>query len=85
LEVHDGVTTLVGPSGDRYVLNETASALWELCDGETGSDEMVSAICLLFDADQTVIANDVHRTLREFEHRRLLEWVDSSALCEETG
>jgi hypothetical protein len=71
--------------GDRYVLNETASALWELCDGDTGSEEMVNAICQLFDADQTVIAADVHRTLHEFAHRHLLEWVESSDLCKETG
>jgi len=83
LEVNDGVTTLVGPIGDRYVLNETASALWELCDGETASDEMVAAICLLFDAGEDVIASDVERTLQEFERHHLLEWVDASHFCKE--
>jgi hypothetical protein len=83
LEVNDGVTTLVGPIGDRYVLNETASALWELCDGETASDEMVAAICLLFDAGEAVITADVQRTLREFEHHHLVEWVDNPDFCKE--
>jgi hypothetical protein len=59
------------------VLNETALALWELCDGLTTSDEMVSAICVLFAAGQPDIAADVQRTLSEFETRHLLEWVDS--------
>jgi hypothetical protein len=57
------------------VLNETALALWELCDGGTTADEMVSAICVLFDADRRVIAADVQRILREFELCHLVESV----------
>jgi hypothetical protein len=76
--VADGISTVVGPEGQRYVLNATALALWELCDGVTTSEEMVSAICLLFDVDQAVIAADVRRALLEFESRHLLEWVSNA-------
>jgi hypothetical protein len=71
-----GISTVVGPEGQHYALNATALALWELCDGLTTSEEMVSAICVLFDADRPVIAADVQRALGEFESRHLLEWVD---------
>jgi hypothetical protein len=76
----DGISTVVGPEGQRYALNETALALWELCDGLTTSDEMVSAICLLFDAEQSLIAADVRRALWEFESRHLLDWVDDATV-----
>jgi len=68
-------SAVVGPQAQRFVLNETASALWELCDGATTPQEMVAAICLLFDADEWVIEADVERMLREFESRHLIEWV----------
>jgi hypothetical protein len=74
--VADGISTILGPEGQRCELNATALALWELCDGVTTSEEMVSAICLLFDVDQAVIAAEVQRALCEFESRHLLEWVN---------
>lgn len=78
--VADGISTVVGPEGQRYALNATALALWELCDGATTSEEMVSAICLLFDVEQAVIAADVRRALFEFESRHLLEWVNQTSV-----
>ena len=44
-----GTRTAVGPDpSQRHALNDTAFALWELCDGETAPAEMVAAICTLF-------------------------------------
>jgi PqqD family protein of HPr-rel-A system len=60
-------------TGGLHLLNETARALWELCDGETTPDEMVRAICELSGLPDEVVAEDVHRTLAEFESLGLLE------------
>jgi hypothetical protein len=84
MEMGDSVSTIVGPNGERYVLNETAAALWELCDGATTSEEMVAAICQLFDAGQPVIAADVERALHEFDRHHLLEWVRHTDVCKDS-
>ena len=62
-------------SGNLHILNETAVALWELCDGRTLPREMVDAICQLFDAPRAQVEIDVERTLADFERRRLIEWT----------
>jgi len=56
------------------VLNDTALALWELCDGSTSVDEMVAAIDLLYDAEAAVIRRDVETVLRKFAVLKLVEW-----------
>ena len=57
-----------------YMLNETARAIWELCDGDTTADEMVMAICEVSGLPPDVVAEDVHRTLSEFDRLGMLEW-----------
>lgn len=61
-------------NGSVHMLNETALAIWELCDGETSPDEMVDAVVTLFGMHQDVVEEDVKRILGEFEHAGLLEW-----------
>lgn len=46
-----------------YALNDTAAALWEICDGQTTREEMVAAVCALFDADPAGLAADVDQAL----------------------
>ena len=57
------------------LLNDTALAIWELCDGETQPDEMIEAICELSGAPREMVAEDVLRTLASFERANLLTWV----------
>lgn len=57
------------------VLNETASALWELCDGETTIDEMVHAVCVVCDVDRERALDDIARTLSELSTAGLIEWA----------
>lgn len=72
----DGVTALVQPGSETlHVLNDTALALWELCDGRTTAKEMVDAICVLFDASPRAVSDDVDRTLREFGALGLVRWT----------
>jgi hypothetical protein len=57
-----------------HLLNETARAIWELCDGETTPDEMVRAICEVSGLPVEVVTEDVQRTLAEFEGLGILRW-----------
>jgi pyrroloquinoline quinone biosynthesis protein D len=59
---HDNL--LVDGSGDTLLLlNDTALALWELCDGTNTVDEMVAAVVQLFQADAREVRQDVVRTI----------------------
>jgi hypothetical protein len=46
-------------------LNPTALALWELCDGQTTAEEMVLAVCALFDVDEPRARGEVFDALTE--------------------
>ena len=54
-------------TGAVHILNATALAIWELCDGETRVGEMVEAICGLSGLPRDVVQEDVERILKEFE------------------
>jgi hypothetical protein len=61
-------------TGDVYLLNDTALAIWDLCDGETKPEEMMSAICEATSLPPEVVAEDVERILLEFDHAELIDW-----------
>lgn len=70
-------TRLVDPQGRTlHVLNGTALALWELCDGETTVGEMVAAVCSLFDSDEQQVRSDIEQTLQQYTAAGLLVWDD---------
>ncbi|MGN6330767.1 MAG: PqqD family protein [Motilibacteraceae bacterium] len=54
------------------VLNTTAQAVWELCDGSTTMPEMVHALLTLFDAPEATIRHDVSEALIELSRHGLL-------------
>lgn len=54
------------------ILNPTAFALWELCDGTTSVAEMVEAVCQLFDINPGKAATDVADGLRQLRHAGLV-------------
>src|SRR5262249_55533295 len=63
---HDGGWQLVDELGAvRCSLNDTAVALWELCDGTTSVAEMAAAVQALFRLDPAVADREVKRTLAE--------------------
>lgn len=62
-------------SGVRSVVNETALAIWQLCDGATRPHEMVRGACELFGAPGEVVAGDVHRALADLSAAELVDWV----------
>jgi coenzyme PQQ synthesis protein D (PqqD) len=70
-----GETLAYNPgTGGAHLLNETALAIWDLCDGETSAGEMVEAICQLCGMHPDVVSEDVERILREFEDAELVVW-----------
>ncbi|MGH2795400.1 MAG: HPr-rel-A system PqqD family peptide chaperone [Actinomycetota bacterium] len=62
-------------SGKVHLLNATAWAIWDLCDGETHPDEMIDAICEISRMHRDLVSEDVRRVLGEFESAGLLRWV----------
>ncbi len=63
-------------NGSVHLLNETALAIWDLCDGQTSPDEMVTAVCELTGMHPDIVTEDVQRILGEFEEAGLLTWED---------
>ena len=66
-------TVLLDKDHDRmHVLNETALALWQLCDGETTVEEMITAAAGLFDADRARLQWDLMVALTDMHQRQLI-------------
>lgn len=61
-------------TGSVHLLNETAQAIWDLCDGDTTVAEMVDAICTLTAMHRDVVVEDVDRILTQFGAAGLLTW-----------
>ncbi|MGH2661354.1 MAG: PqqD family protein [Actinomycetota bacterium] len=57
-----------------HLLNDTAMAIWYLCDGETTLEEMVAAVCDVSGLHADLVTEDVHRILGEFDQAGLLIW-----------
>lgn len=71
-----GESALVDPeTGAVHLLNDTAVAIWDLCDGQTAPAEMITAICDLCDMHPDVVAEDVHRILRDFAVAQIITWI----------
>ncbi len=71
---------LYDPAEDRvHFVNETAAAIWELCDGETEEDEMIVAICQLTGMLPDIVREDVDRLLAEFTVAGLISGMGDPA------
>ncbi len=70
-----GETAILRRPGETDVrLNDTALALWELCDGTTEVEEMVRAVDAFFDVDIDVIRRDVAAALADLSEIGVLDW-----------
>ena len=58
-------------------LNSMALTIWELCDGETTVEEIVSALCTLFSASPSVVARDVLAVFESFEEEHLIDLTET--------
>ena len=76
---HGELRALSDAEGERlWILNESALALWQLCDGETSLAEMVDAICSLCSVSQERARADVDDVLSAFTAAGLLYWSDAT-------
>lgn len=61
----DGAVLVDVEAGPRLRLNDTAAAVWELCDGATTVREMLVAMGQLWAAPPSVLAKDVLPVVRD--------------------
>lgn len=57
-----------------HVLNPTARAIWELCDGATTVGEIADAVCTIFDVTHDEAMADVARALEQLAAAGLVHW-----------
>ena len=62
-------------SGQLHIVNASALAIWELCDGETTPKEMAEAISELTGLGLEASAADVHRALLRLADAGLIEKI----------
>ena len=68
-------TVLIDPAhGTSHVLNPTARAIWELCDGTTTITELVDAICEVFAVPRDAAFTDVTMVLDQLATADLVGW-----------
>jgi hypothetical protein len=71
-----GENVVLDPAtGAVHILNDTALAIWQLCDGETQISEMVEAICGLSRLPRDVVEEDVAGILAEFDHAGIIDRI----------
>lgn len=69
----DGSVTVAKAHGEVVELNQTAAALWALCDGQTSVGEIVAAATSLFQGAPDSIQLDIVTILEELERTGLLD------------
>ena len=74
LEQLDDDVLLYHPGLTKTIrLNETAAALWKLCDGERSVGEIASMLVEAYPDDECQVAGDVEATLRVFAAEGAIE------------
>ena len=80
LERHRRRHLLKDRSGrELIVLNESAAAIWELCDGATLPAEMAEAVSVACGLPLEAARSDVDRALAELSGAGLIDWVGPGA------
>ena len=59
--------------GIVHILNETAAAIWTLCDGTRTTNGIALELLKRIEVSRGVLSADVRSLLKEFRARRLLE------------
>lgn len=73
LEIDGEITLFHTETNTALVLNETASDVWRLLDGERTSDEIVRLLRATYDVDERVLAGGVEDALHQFSRHNLIE------------
>ena len=56
-----------------HQLNQTASFVWERCDGRYTPEEIARRLMEAFDVDFNAAVDDVRKVIEQLEERKLLE------------
>jgi len=72
-EARDAASVYEKESEGLHVLNSTALAIWELCDGETSPNEIAHAVSELTSLDEATAEIEVATTLEALRSIGLLE------------
>ncbi len=76
LEAIDNELLLFHPARAQILYcNETASLIWQLCDGQRSSEDIITLLVAAFPQTAEVIAADVVSTLQLFTQHGAIEWV----------
>lgn len=70
----DGWTVYEAETDSLHVLNDSARAIWELCDGETTPEEMADAVAELTELDREAAVEQVAAALRALQDARLVDY-----------
>ncbi len=69
----DGRICLYAPGEDQMLfLNDTASDVWRLANGELTLEELVDLLAVSYGRDPHTIVADVHVAIRELRHAGVL-------------
>jgi hypothetical protein len=60
-------------NGRAHVINESAAQIWELCDGQSSFDQIVSAFAAAYGLPAADVRADVQYILAKFHELRVLE------------
>ena len=76
LETIDNELLLFHPAqAEILYCNETASLIWQLCDGQRTPQEITHLLAAAFPEAADTIADDVKATLRQFLQHGAIEFV----------
>jgi Coenzyme PQQ synthesis protein D (PqqD) len=76
LEKMDDEFLLFDPAHTKILYcNETASLIWQLCDGTRNAQEIIATLSNAYPDAADVIANDVDATLKLFLENGAIEYV----------
>lgn len=74
VEIHDEEAHLTDPSnGETHVLNPSAFAIWELCDGDTRVETMAEAVAEVTPMDREQSEQQVRETIDLLKEKGLVE------------
>lgn len=74
LELLDGELLLYHPNRTQILYcNQTASLIWQLCDGRHTTQEITDILSAAFPESAEIIPGDVAVTLRQFQQHGAIE------------
>lgn len=74
VRVIDGATVVLDRRENRvHQLNESATFIWDLCNGEHAPAEIAQQLSLAYGLDATTAQRDVARVLRQLRRLGLLD------------